>query len=56
MHVLCFYRLFVAVMVYIVGGILFLRFYRGASGVEMIPNYEFWKDFPLLVKVTILKN
>lgn len=42
--------LFVAVMVYIIGGILFLRFYRGASGVEMIPNYEFWKDFPLLVK------
>lgn len=56
MHVLCFYRFFVAVMVYIVGGILFLRFYRGASGVEMIPNYEFWKDFPLLVTVTILKN
>lgn len=42
--------LFVAVMVYIIGGMLFLRFYRGASGVEMIPNYEFWKDFPLLVK------
>lgn len=41
---------FVAVVVYIVGGILFLRFYRGASGVEMIPNYEFWKGFPLLVK------
>lgn len=41
---------FVAVMVYLIGGILFLRFYRGASGVEMIPNYEFWKDFPLLVK------
>lgn len=41
---------FVAVLVYVIGGVLFLRFYRGASGVEMIPNYEFWKDFPFLVK------
>ncbi|XP_062608410.1 cation-dependent mannose-6-phosphate receptor-like [Saccostrea cucullata] len=41
---------FVFVLVYLIGGILFLRFYRGASGKEMIPNFEFWKDFPFLVK------
>lgn len=42
-------------MVYIVGGILFLRFYRGVSGVEMIFNYEFWKGFLFFVKVRIWK-
>lgn len=41
---------FVFVMIYVIGGILFLRFYRGASGVEMFPNYEFWKDLPFLIK------
>ncbi|XP_078321516.1 cation-dependent mannose-6-phosphate receptor-like [Crassostrea virginica] len=41
---------FVFVLIYVIGGILFLRFYRGASGVEMFPNYEFWKDLPFLIK------
>ncbi|XP_035688927.1 uncharacterized protein LOC118424462 isoform X2 [Branchiostoma floridae] len=40
----------VFVLVYVAGGMLFLRFVRGAEGTEMIPNYEFWADFPYLVK------
>ena len=24
---------------------------RGARGMEVIPNYTFWKDFPFLIKV-----
>lgn len=38
-------------MVYLVGGILFNKYRKGATGKEMIPNFNFWTDFPLLVKV-----
>lgn len=37
-------------LVYIVAGVLFNKFHRGASGKEVIPNVNFWMDFPLLVK------
>lgn len=37
-------------LVYIVAGILFNKFHRGATGKEVIPNVNFWMDFPLLVK------
>lgn len=30
---------------YLVFGILFMRFVRGAKGYNQIPNYEFWRDF-----------
>ena len=40
-----------AVVGYIVVGMLVMRFYRGAQGLEMIPNFSFWKDFPFLLKV-----
>ncbi len=46
-------RFFVLVVVYLVGGVLVLRFGRGARGAEQIPNLEFWKDFPSLVKVSL---
>ena len=36
---------------YIVAGVLFNKFHRGATGKEVIPNVNFWMDFPLLVKV-----
>lgn len=36
---------------YFVVGALLLRFLRGARGIEMIPNLEFWKDLPYLVRV-----
>ena len=28
-----------------------MYFMRGARGVEVIPNYTFWKDVPSLIKV-----
>ncbi|XP_067122345.1 cation-dependent mannose-6-phosphate receptor-like [Centruroides vittatus] len=36
--------------IYFLGGMAYLKIVRGASGFEMIPNYEFWLDFPLLVR------
>lgn len=47
----CAFRCFVCIIVYLVGGVLVLRYWRGASGVELIPNFEFWKSLPGLVKV-----
>jgi len=44
-------RCLVCLIVYFVGGILVLRYWRGARGVEQIPNYEFWISLPGLVKV-----
>jgi len=35
---------------YFVVGILFLKFARNASGVEMIPQHDFWFSLPGLVK------
>nr|AQW35022.1 G-protein coupled receptor signaling pathway [Liposcelis entomophila] len=39
---------------YFFGGMLVLKFIRGATGKEMIPNYEFWANFPNLVKEAFL--
>jgi hypothetical protein len=47
-------RFFVLLVVYLVAGILILRFGRGARGVEQIPNVDFWKELPLLVKVRLI--
>ncbi|XP_013378914.1 uncharacterized protein LOC106150578 [Lingula anatina] len=47
--VLCIILL-VLVIIYLVCGILFLKFVRGAQGAELIPNLDFWKDFPFLVR------
>ena len=44
------------VVIYVVGGILVMRFVRGARGVEMIPHYTFWSDFPLLIRVSRISN
>jgi len=44
-------RCLVCLVVYFVGGLLLLRYWRGARGVEQIPNFEFWKSLPGLVKV-----
>ncbi|KAK0043563.1 Cation-dependent mannose-6-phosphate receptor [Biomphalaria pfeifferi] len=41
---------FVFFLIYLVGGVLFLKFVRKAEGIEMIPNIEFWKDLPSLIK------
>ena len=38
-------------MVYLISGMIFLKKVKGASGVSMIPNYEFWISVPSDVKV-----
>jgi len=48
---LLYCRCLVLVIVYLVGGVLLMHYWRGARGVEQIPNYEFWIAFPGLVKV-----
>ncbi|XP_072761827.1 uncharacterized protein [Anoplolepis gracilipes] len=35
---------------YFIGGIISLRILRGATGWEMLPNYDFWSKLPLLVR------
>ncbi len=50
-QIVSFCRFIVIILVYVVGGVLFLHFSKGASGVEMIPNVSFWKEVPGLVKV-----
>lgn len=44
----------VMIAIYFFGGILVLKFIRGAKGVEMIPNHEFWCRVVNLVKVRFL--
>ena len=46
------FRFFVCVLVYFVGGFLFLKFYKKNEGTDAIPNYEFWKDLPAKIKVS----
>ncbi|KAF3425553.1 hypothetical protein E2986_04173 [Frieseomelitta varia] len=41
----------VAFGVYFIGGALTLKLLRGATGWEMMPNHEFWRNLPSLVKV-----
>ena len=48
-------RFLLAVATYVVVGVLVKKYWKGAEGVEMIPNYHFWKDFPFLVKVGCLR-
>lgn len=45
---------FVGVFFYLLGGIIYRKIVMGATGAEVIPNYEFWCDFPLLVRDGIL--
>lgn len=41
---------FVILCCYLVGGMLFQKIVKGAEGREIIPHYEFWFDFPLLIR------
>ncbi|XP_063916028.1 uncharacterized protein LOC135132039 [Zophobas morio] len=45
---------FISVVVYLVGGCLILYFIRGARGLEMIPNIDFWRSLPGLMKDGII--
>ncbi len=49
-------RFFVLLTVYFVGGILFMKFGRNSTGIEMIPNLSFWKSLPGNIKVKIEKK
>ena len=44
-------RFFVLLTVYFVGGILFMKFGKNSTGIEMIPNLSFWKSLPGNTKV-----
>ena len=41
----------VALVTYFIVGGLINYFHLGARGVEIIPQYLFWKDLPFLIKV-----
>ncbi|XP_046565577.1 uncharacterized protein LOC124274270 isoform X2 [Haliotis rubra] len=42
---------FVFLLVYLIAGILFLKFVRKAEGTEMVPNYvEFWAALPSYIR------
>ena len=41
--------LLVAVVLYLVGGVLFNKYRRGATGTDVLPNKAFWLDLPGLV-------
>jgi len=42
--------LMVVIVLYIVGGVAFQRFYRHESGLDLIPQREFWFGLPFMVK------
>ena len=41
-----------AFIAYFVIGAVIMAKVKGAQGMEIIPNIAFWKDLPLLIKVT----
>jgi len=40
----------IALPVYIIGGIIYNIKVKSATGIEVLPNYAFWKDLPSLLK------
>ncbi len=40
-----------ALIAYFVIGGIYMYVQKGARGLEVIPNYSFWKDLPFLIKV-----
>ncbi|XP_011403528.1 PREDICTED: uncharacterized protein LOC105312512 isoform X1 [Amphimedon queenslandica] len=41
---------FVALLIYFIAGALVMKYHKGATGKELIPNYLFWSELPFLVK------
>ena len=39
------------IIVYIVAGVLLMKYRYNAAGTDVIPNKKFWMEFPLLIKV-----
>ena len=50
-----FLLLFIGFVIYFFGGMFILKT-RGASGLEMIPNYTFWISLPKKAKVKNLSE
>lgn len=48
-----FFRFFVMFGAYFIFGHLFLKYHRHLEGESSIPNYEFWKELPTNVKVSV---
>ena len=46
--------LFIIVVMYLIIGTLFTVFYKKARGLDVIPNWKFWKDVPFLLKDGVL--
>lgn len=44
------------IFIYLGVGVLFKIFVAGASGIEIIPNIEFWQDLPSLIRVSICSS
>lgn len=49
MHFTC--RFLLGTLTYFIVGALVMKFYKGAKGKELIPNYGFWSELLLLIKV-----
>lgn len=45
------FRFFVLVTVYLISGVLFMKYKRNESGIGLLPNRNFWVDLPALIKV-----
>ena len=41
----------IGLVVYFVAGLLIMKFYKKASGTDIIPNKGFWIAVPVLIKV-----
>lgn len=49
-------RVLVLAVVYLIAGVLVMKFVKGAHGSELVPNVGFWKGLPLYVKVCNITN
>ncbi len=45
------FRVFVDVIAYLVGGVLFMKFKRDANGSDLISNIDMWKQLSSSIKV-----
>ena len=50
-HIIYNDRCIIGVIAYFVAGILIMKFYKKASGTDIIPNKQFWIKAPFLIKV-----
>ena len=44
-------RVLCAGVVYLIGGVLFMKFGKQASGADLMPNKQFWTGVPTNIKV-----